>query len=101
MINHGVSTELVERMKSDIVGFFNLPLETKRQFAQQPGQLEGYGQLFVVSEEQKLDWGDVLYLNTLPIDSRNLRFWPDVPSSFRLQFHFIRLIVYELISAFG
>ncbi|CAN1747242.1 2-oxoglutarate-dependent dioxygenase 11 [Linum perenne] len=46
-------------------------------------QIEGYGQAFVVSEEQKLDWGDMLFIHSLPVDARNMRFWPRVPSSFR------------------
>ncbi|KAJ3681862.1 hypothetical protein LUZ60_014435 [Juncus effusus] len=80
LINHGVKTE---RIKETIEQFFRLPLEAKNQFRQAPGQLDGYGQLFVVSESQKLDWADVLYLNTLPVDSRNLRFWPSIPPTFK------------------
>ncbi|KAJ4777723.1 2-oxoglutarate (2OG) and Fe(II)-dependent oxygenase superfamily protein [Rhynchospora pubera] len=97
LIDHSVSTELIERMKSDIEGFFKLPLETKREFAQRPGQFEGYGQLFVVSEEQKLDWADVLYLNTLPIESRDLRFWPDLPPGFRDTLHKYSLELNQIV----
>ncbi|KAJ1296229.1 hypothetical protein BS78_01G283800 [Paspalum vaginatum] len=44
--------------------------------------LEGYGQLFVVSENQKLDWADTFYLMLRPSDSRNMRFWPSYPPPF-------------------
>ncbi|TVU31247.1 hypothetical protein EJB05_22928, partial [Eragrostis curvula] len=64
--------------------FFRLPAETKKQFAQEPGQLDGYGHLFVVSEKQKLDWSDVLYLNTQPPERRNMKFWPDSPANLRV-----------------
>lgn len=83
LINHGVAHDVIEGMKANIEEFFRLPLETKKKVAQERGQLDGYGQLFVVSEDQKLDWSDVLYLKTIPPQSRNLRFWPDQPDNFR------------------
>ncbi|CAM0871247.1 unnamed protein product [Alopecurus aequalis] len=70
-------------MKANIQQFFQLPAETKKQFAQERGQLEGYGQLFVVSEDQKLDWADMLFLYTRPPEDRKMRFWPDQPANFR------------------
>ncbi|CAL4912102.1 unnamed protein product [Urochloa decumbens] len=84
LINHGVPDDIMEGMKTNTQGFFGLPAETKKQFAQERGQLEGYGQLFVVSEDQKLDWADILYLNTQPPQHRTMRFWPDKPDTFRL-----------------
>ncbi|PUZ43304.1 hypothetical protein GQ55_9G650900 [Panicum hallii var. hallii] len=83
LINHGVPDDVIEGMKANIEAFFGLPAETKQQFAQERGQLEGYGQLFVVSEDQKLDWADILYLNTQPPEHRNMRFWPDKPDTLR------------------
>ncbi|KAK8537905.1 hypothetical protein V6N12_044047 [Hibiscus sabdariffa] len=66
--------------------FFNLPLEEKMVCAQIPNHIEGYGQAFVVSEEQKLDWGDMLFLLGQPVSLRNMRFWPTNPPSFRANF---------------
>jgi isopenicillin N synthase-like dioxygenase len=63
--------------------FFKQPLEAKKVYSMEPGNLEGYGQHFVVSEKQKLDWADMFYLMLRPSDSRNLRFWPSNPPSFR------------------
>uniref|UniRef100_A0A0A9FF03 Fe2OG dioxygenase domain-containing protein n=1 Tax=Arundo donax TaxID=35708 RepID=A0A0A9FF03_ARUDO len=83
LINHGVPSDVVEGMKENTEGFFRLPAETKKQVAQERRQLEGYGHLFVVSEDQKLDWSDVLFLNTQPPQGRNMRFWPDRPCNFR------------------
>lgn len=82
LINHGVPEDVMEAIKGSTQAFFALPAEAKQQFRQEAGQLEGYGQLFVVSEDQKLDWADVLYLNTQPPERRNLRFWPHQPDSF-------------------
>ncbi|CAN1256906.1 S-norcoclaurine synthase 1 [Linum perenne] len=86
VINHGVTEEVIQRMKLDLQVFFNQPLEEKMSCAQLPNGLEGYGQAFVVSEEQKLDWGDMLFILSLPVNGRNMRFWPKVPSSFRASF---------------
>ena len=83
LINHSVPDDVVEGMKASIQQFFQLSAETKKQFAQERGQLEGYGQLFVVSEDQKLDWADMLFLYAQPPKDRKMRFWPDQPTNFR------------------
>lgn len=83
LINHSVPEDVVDGMKANARGFFELPAETKKQFAQERGQLDGYGQLFVVSADQKLDWADILFLNTLPVQNRNFRFWPNQLAKFR------------------
>ncbi|KAJ6828318.1 S-norcoclaurine synthase 1-like [Iris pallida] len=83
LVNHGVSEELIERVKADVEGFFRLPLEAKEECAQLPGGMEGYGQAFVVSEEQKLDWGDMLFLLSQPQSYKTLKFWPASPPTFR------------------
>ncbi|RWW38700.1 hypothetical protein BHE74_00056074 [Ensete ventricosum] len=75
--------DAMEKMKADIVEFFKLPLEEKKAFAQLPNSLEGYGQAFVVSDDQKLDWADMLYLITRPHQSRNIDLWPAQPLTFR------------------
>ena len=81
-MNHGI-LEGMEEMKKATEEFFKQPLEEKMKYAQIPGIIEGYGQAFVVSEDQKLDWGDMLFLVPLPVDQRNMRFWPQNPTSFR------------------
>ncbi|CAL1376106.1 unnamed protein product [Linum trigynum] len=83
VINHEVAEEVISKMKDDVQEFFNQPLQEKMEHAQLPNSIEGYGQAFVVSEEQKLDWGDMLYILPQPVNERNMRFWPRAPSSFR------------------
>lgn len=68
---------------SEVDEFFKLPLEDKRKFGQLEGDIEGYGQAFVASNEQKLDWADVFYLSTLPTDLRKPHLLPQLPQSFR------------------
>nr|KJB64623.1 hypothetical protein B456_010G058000 [Gossypium raimondii] len=77
LINHGVSPLLVEKLKMETQEFFNLPMEEKKKVWQKPDEVERYGQAFVVSEEQKLNCGDMFYMITLPtslgMDPNDLR----------------------------
>lgn len=70
-------------MKSGIQEFFNLPVDEKKQFQQQGGDIEGLGQAFVMSEEQKLDWADMFYMITLPTPLRKPYLFPKLPLPFR------------------
>ncbi|KAG4117173.1 hypothetical protein ERO13_D12G212700v2 [Gossypium hirsutum] len=86
LINHGIADEVIEKMKTDTQEFFNLPLEEKMAYSKIPNYLEGYGQAFVLSEDQKLDWGDMLFLFGLPVSTRDPRFRPTNPPSFGASF---------------
>ncbi|MCL7021741.1 hypothetical protein MKW94_019316, partial [Papaver nudicaule] len=66
VVDHGVSFSTIEKIKLEIHNFFELPLEEKKKLWQKPGDHEGFGQLFVVSDEQKLDWSDMFYITMLP-----------------------------------
>ncbi|KAG8052264.1 hypothetical protein GUJ93_ZPchr0001g30661 [Zizania palustris] len=83
LINHGVPGEVISDTRRDVTEFFRLPLEAKEEYSQLADGLQGYGHSFVFSEEQKLDWGDLLYLQLRPNESRDMRFWPEQPTSFR------------------
>ncbi|KHN25971.1 Protein SRG1 [Glycine soja] len=84
LINHGVSTSLVEKVKRGAQDFFNLPIEEKKKLGQREGEgVEGYGQAFVVSEEQKLEWADMFFMLTLPPHIRKPYLFPNIPLPFR------------------
>ncbi|KAJ1702279.1 hypothetical protein LUZ63_002058 [Rhynchospora breviuscula] len=84
LVNHGVPEDLMEGLKVDIAEFFSKPLEEKMAYKQDnDGTIQGYGQVFVLSEEQKLDWSDMLYTMTRPIVLRNMKYWPTSPPTFR------------------
>ncbi|TMW89301.1 hypothetical protein EJD97_017398 [Solanum chilense] len=83
VVNHGVSSLLLEKVKLEIRAFFDLPMEEKKKFDQQEGDIEGFGQAFVFSEEQKLDWGDMFYMTTLPTNLRKPHLFPKLPQSLR------------------
>nr|GEX37057.1 protein SRG1-like [Tanacetum cinerariifolium] len=83
MINHGVSCSLIEKVKEEIQEFFDLPMAEKNKFLQEAGDLEGFGQAYVFSEEQKLDWADMFYVVTLPHYLRKPHLLPRLPLPLR------------------
>ncbi|XP_015967528.1 protein SRG1 [Arachis duranensis] len=83
LINHGVNPALVENFKKEVQQFFNLPIEKKKEFWQKPGEMEGFGQMFVVSDEHKLEWADLFHIVTLPSYIRKPHLFPRIPQPFR------------------
>ncbi|RHN42319.1 putative thebaine 6-O-demethylase [Medicago truncatula] len=51
LVNHGVSTSLVKNMKRGAKTLFELSMEEKKKLWQREGDLEGFGQAFILSEE--------------------------------------------------
>ncbi|KAJ8430345.1 hypothetical protein Cgig2_008438 [Carnegiea gigantea] len=83
LINHGVNSSVVEKFKIETQEWFNLPMEEKKKYWQTPTDVEGFGQVFVVSEQQRLDWADLFYLTTLPKTQRSPRLLPLFPLPYR------------------
>ncbi|KAF2618852.1 hypothetical protein F2Q68_00042245 [Brassica cretica] len=84
LVNHGLDPSFLDKIKLEIQGFFNLPMEEKKKFWQQPNEIEGFGQAFVVSDDQKLDWADMFYHIVQPIEARKPHLFPKLPLPFRL-----------------
>ncbi|KAH7548126.1 hypothetical protein JRO89_XS14G0071100 [Xanthoceras sorbifolium] len=59
-----------------VAAFFELPLEEKKKYSMGENDLQGYGQGYVVSEQQKLEWCDLIFLLTLPTKIRKFNLWP-------------------------
>ncbi|CAA7051383.1 unnamed protein product [Microthlaspi erraticum] len=83
LVNHGMDSGFLDKFKSEIQDLFNLPMEEKKKLWQQPGDLEGFGQAFVVSEEQKLDWADLFLLTMQPVGLRKPHVFPKIPLPIR------------------
>ncbi|WJX63276.1 hypothetical protein P8452_48186 [Trifolium repens] len=83
LVHHGVSTSLMENMKRCAKSLFELSMEEKKKLWQIEGDLEGFGQAFVYSEKQKLDWADAFFLNTLPPHKRKPHIYNQIPQTFR------------------
>ena len=82
-MNHRVEEELLHKMKRAEAAFFNLSQEEKKEYAKAENDLQGYGQPFVVSEEQKLDWYDTSLMITFPTEKRNFKYWPLIVPDFK------------------
>lgn len=85
VVNHGVPAWLPEEMKAAGLGFFRSPMETKLQYACDPGAAasEGYGSRMLTKDDGVLDWRDYFDHHTLPESRRNPSRWPDFPHNYR------------------
>ncbi|WJX72550.1 Protein srg1 [Trifolium repens] len=96
LVNHGVSSSLVEKVKLETQDFFNLPMSEKKKFWQTPQHMEGFGQAFVMTDEQKLDWADIFFMSTLPKHSRMPHLFPKLPLPIRDTFELYSMELQKL-----
>ncbi|CAK9153071.1 unnamed protein product [Ilex paraguariensis] len=91
VVNHGVRSLRVEKLKHEIEEFYKLPV--KEKYKVKPGDVEGYGHTMIRSEDEKAHWGDRLYMITNPIHRRKPHLLPELPVSLRdtLEFYFSEL----------
>lgn len=82
VINHEIELTLLESTEKLSREFFMLPLGEKQKYAMAPGTVQGYGQAFVFSEDQKLDWCNMFALGVEPNFIRNPKLWPTKPANF-------------------
>ncbi|XP_073151850.1 protopine O-dealkylase-like [Henckelia pumila] len=83
VVNHGVEFSLVEKLKHEIQEFYKLPVEERLMYKIREGDFEGYGNTVILSEGQKVDWADRLYIITNPIHRRKYHLFPHLPSTLR------------------
>lgn len=69
-MNHGAPEEILCRIKNVMAGFFHLPLEEIKNYSMSLNKLQGYGQPYIMSEEQKLDYNDLIFLTILPTENK-------------------------------
>ncbi|KAK2376038.1 protein SRG1 [Trifolium repens] len=96
LINHGIEPSLVESVKIGVQQFFNLSMEEKKNFWQTEEELQGFGQVYVSLEEQKLRWGDMFYVKTFPLHIRLPHLIPCMPQPFRDNFENYSLEIKKL-----
>ncbi|RZC52483.1 hypothetical protein C5167_020907 [Papaver somniferum] len=82
VVNHGIDTDLLRAIEEVAMEFFMLPLEEKNKYPMLPGTVQGYGHAFVFSEDQNLDWCNMLALGVEPFWIRNPKLWPTNPAKF-------------------
>ncbi|KAI3710073.1 hypothetical protein L2E82_39846 [Cichorium intybus] len=83
LVNHGVDKSLVEKMKNELVEFFNAPIEKKLKYKLKGGEYEGYGQTILHAQGQKIDWADRFYMITNPRHRRKSNLLPEFPPLLR------------------
>jgi hypothetical protein len=76
IVNHNFSLELVERVRSQALKLFTLPLETKRTVEKSPGEFTGFGHATVKAGDVQ-PWSEGFYLNSVSkVDEVARTLWP-------------------------
>ncbi|KAH9612716.1 hypothetical protein KSS87_019339 [Heliosperma pusillum] len=82
LVNHGIASSEVDKLRAIAKEFFGLPYEEKQKYSRTADWFEGYGS-DTVTEGEPFNWNDRLHLQTNPVHHRNLKFWPQYPPNFR------------------
>lgn len=84
LVNHGISDDLINRVKVAGETFFNLPIEEKEKYAndQASGKIAGYGSKLANNASGQLEWEDYFFHLIFPEDKRDMTIWPKTPSDY-------------------
>nr|AHU88620.1 anthocyanidin synthase [Magnolia sprengeri] len=84
IINHGISMELMDRVRIAGKAFFDLPIEEKEMYAndQASGKIAGYGSKLANNASGQLEWEDYFFHLIFPEDKRDMSIWPKQPSDY-------------------
>nr|UOI87835.1 anthocyanidin synthase [Althaea officinalis] len=84
LVNHGISEELMDRVRKAGHKFFELPVEEKENYAndQGSGNVQGYGSKLANNASGQLEWEDYFFHLAYPEDKRDLSIWPKTPSEY-------------------
>nr|AAY15745.1 anthocyanidin synthase [Gerbera hybrid cultivar] len=84
VVNHGVSGDLIGRVKAAGEGFFGLPVEEKEKYGNDPdgGRIQGYGSKLANNASGQLEWEDYFFHLVFPEEKRDLTIWPTTPSDY-------------------
>ncbi|XP_023529867.1 probable 2-oxoglutarate-dependent dioxygenase At5g05600 [Cucurbita pepo subsp. pepo] len=83
IINHGIRAELLDDIRQGWYDFFQLPVEIKQGYANNPRTYEGYGSRLGVQKGAILDWSDYFFLHYLPPHLKDHNKWPAPPPCLR------------------
>nr|QLM00660.1 anthocyanidin synthase [Ziziphora clinopodioides subsp. bungeana] len=84
LINHGISEELIDRVKAAGKEFFELPVEEKEKYANEAeaGNVQGYGSKLANNASGQLEWEDYFFHCVFPQEKRDLTIWPKHPTDY-------------------
>ncbi|PWA83561.1 isopenicillin N synthase [Artemisia annua] len=83
VVNHGMSSHLVDEAREVWREFFHQPMELKQEYANTPKTYEGYGSRLGIQKGAILDWSDYYFLNYLPSTLKDHNKWPSQPPLLR------------------
>ncbi|KAJ6712379.1 2-OXOGLUTARATE (2OG) AND FE(II)-DEPENDENT OXYGENASE SUPERFAMILY PROTEIN-RELATED [Salix purpurea] len=84
LVNHGIPSDLIDRVRKAGQAFFDLPIEEKEKHAndQASGNVQGYGSKLANNASGQLEWEDYFFHLIFPEDKRDLSVWPKTPSDY-------------------
>ncbi|KAF4379835.1 hypothetical protein F8388_023852 [Cannabis sativa] len=74
-----IPSRYIQNPQNNINNSVSLDHQIPKKLCQLPGDIEGFGQTQVFSEEQKLDWTDYILIFTLPLAVRKPHLFPNLP----------------------
>ncbi|KAK8664622.1 hypothetical protein V6N13_084400 [Hibiscus sabdariffa] len=83
LVNHGINSSILEKVKQEVEGFYRLPLEEKMKFRIREGDAETEGYGTIERDGGKFDWSDRFLMIINPIHKRKQHLFPQLPSSLR------------------
>nr|UCU84474.1 anthocyanidin synthase [Zinnia elegans] len=84
LVNHGISSDLINRVKAAGEGFFDQPVEEKEKYSNDidSGNRQGYGSRLATNACGQLEWQDYFFHLIFPEDKRDLTIWPSTPNDY-------------------
>ncbi|XP_059630240.1 flavonol synthase/flavanone 3-hydroxylase-like [Cornus florida] len=83
--DHGVASQLIQRLREVGEEFFELPQKEKESYANDPsnGKFDGYGTKMTQNLDEKVEWVDYFFHIMYPPSKVNHDVWPKNPPSYR------------------
>ncbi|KAI3755804.1 hypothetical protein L1987_55610 [Smallanthus sonchifolius] len=84
LVNHGISGDLINRVKAAGEGFFDQPVEEKEKYSNDiaSGKIQGYGSKLANNACGQLEWEDYFFHLVFPEEKRDLTIWPSTPNDY-------------------
>nr|AAB66560.1 anthocyanidin synthase [Callistephus chinensis] len=84
LVNHGISSDLINRVKAAGKSFFDQPVEEKEKYCNDiaSGKIQGYGSKLANNACGQLEWEDYFFHLAFPEEKRDLSIWPTTPHDY-------------------
>ncbi|XP_024959576.1 leucoanthocyanidin dioxygenase-like [Cynara cardunculus var. scolymus] len=84
LVNHGISGDLIRRVKAAGESFFDQPVEEKEKYCNDiaSGKIQGYGSKLANNACGQLEWEDYFFHLVFPEEKRDLTIWPTTPDDY-------------------